>query len=187
MDRDRIGDLLAEQDWGDIQARLVKFARTRGAPADLAEDKAQEAIERVFAFNSEWDPERGELLPFLMSVVRMLLFKERRAGKRFVHHDHHAEEEEGEREHADPRAVGPERIEQADLHERRIVLLRARLERRGEKEALVVLDLALEGKDKPADIREATGWSDADVEKFRLRMQRAALQVAEDLAGEEVE
>jgi DNA-directed RNA polymerase specialized sigma24 family protein len=190
VEKDKISLELAKQDWQEIHARLIKFCRKRGTSRELAEDLTQQAITRVFAFDSEWDPTRyPAILPYLMGVVKMLLFKERRAGKRIVSHDHH-DDGDGDDKHgkdglADPRAPGPEKLEEADLHSRSIALLRARLEKRGQKEALRVLELALAGVETPADLALATGWSDAEVIMFRLRMRRAALEVAHDLADDD--
>jgi DNA-directed RNA polymerase specialized sigma24 family protein len=136
MDRARTTEALAKQDWEDIAARLVKFLKKRGASEALADDLTQQAFLRVFAFDSAWDPERHPvLLVYLMGVVKMLLFKERRGARRLVAHHHHDDDDDGKgaAEHADPRAFDEERVAAADLHSRRIGLLRARLGEREKK------------------------------------------------------
>jgi len=183
---DAVSRELAKQDWEEIHARLVKFLLGRKATEVMAEDIAQQAIERVFACDSEWDPERYPvLLTYLIGVARMLLFKERRAAKRFVTHDHHAEEDgDPLDEHRDERALGPDRIAETDLHARRLALLRTRLAARDDDEAIRVLELHIDGVERPAEIATATGWPVGKVNRARDRMQRTALQVAADLSGE---
>jgi DNA-directed RNA polymerase specialized sigma24 family protein len=188
MDRRGITELLEKQDWGDIAARLVKFLVKRGATPATADDLSQQAIKRVLAFESEWDPEtQPVLLSYLMGVARMLLFKHRREQKRLVAHDPHDDEDESPSQLADGRAHGEAHMAAMDLYERRIALLRERLLRRESDDAVRLLELKLQGIDKPAELVASTGWTAAAVTRALDRFDRAAQEVAQDLAGDEDE
>jgi DNA-directed RNA polymerase specialized sigma24 family protein len=188
MKEDRLHAELAKQDWKDIHARVMKYALNRGATYADAEDFTQRAIERVFAFDSEWDPENHPVLAmYLMGLVKTMLRDERRRVRRIAYHDHHADEDdEGFAEHEDPRAISGATVEENDLYVRRLALLRARLEKRDDPDAIRVLELWVdEGVELPTEIGEATGWPSARVSRARDRMQRAALEVARELEEDE--
>jgi len=190
MAKSRLTEALAAQDWSDIHARLVKFALNHGAPPATAKDVAQEVVARVFAFDSTWDPDaQPVVLKHLLNAVRTLLYNERRARKRLVSHDHHDDDGEltGGRDFADTGAVDESRFVEGDLQARRFERLAALLGRRGDTEALRVAELMVDGHDTPADLVAATGWSTQEVARARDRVQRAALEIARELGGEEDE
>src|SRR5690349_3411930 len=80
MDQSPLRPHLDRQDWGEIYLRLYDFAEHRCKSASQAKDLAQEAIGRVFAYDSGWDPAKEpNVLRYLMSVVNSLLANERRS------------------------------------------------------------------------------------------------------------
>ena len=185
MHEDKLRKLLDAQDWGTIYVRLNDFARHRARSAEKGRELAQKAITNVYAFDSNWDPEKEpELLKFLMSSVNSLLANERRtaAAKTTVSLEKVRHKAERVRDRS---ARTPDKLLATQLFERRMTALRARLAE--DADALRILDLAVEEIDTPKDIAAATDWPLERVNKARLRMQRHAERVAREIGRDEEE
>jgi DNA-directed RNA polymerase specialized sigma24 family protein len=185
-DDNPIRHLLDQQDWGDLYARLLDFATHRcpKSPA-LAKDLTQEAIARVFSYQSKWDPQKEpDLLRYLMSVVNTLRSNERTsaAALRTKSTTDRPVKRAAEAV-ADPNAFSEAKVADHDLFSRRLTLLAERLV--GDPEAHRLLELAVDGVDTPAEIRRITGWSAETVMSGRRRMLRAAAKVAQDLGSQD--
>jgi len=183
MNDNPIRHLLEKQDWGDLYARLLDFATHRCKPDALAKDVTQEAITRVFAYDSNWDPTKEpDLLRYLMSVVNSLLANERTsaAAKRTDSMSRKrplaAAEAVG-----DPQAFSETKAVENDLLTRRMTLLTERLV--GDAKATTMVELMVQGVDSPTEIRRLTGWTADEVMATRRRMLRAAALVARDLGS----
>lgn len=72
-------DLLENQPWKIIYPQLLNFAiwqaRIRGMDKHKGKDFAQSAIKRVFDGTRKWDPQRGDLLPYLKDTVKSIASK----------------------------------------------------------------------------------------------------------------
>lgn len=185
MDETTYRARLDEQDWGEVHARLLDFAAHRCGKKNEAQakDLAQQAIARVFAYDSKWDPEREpDLVRYLMSVVNSLLWNERtsHATRRRASLADPKTRRAAEGV-VDPRAFSEDAAAEQDLFARRLSLLRERMADDADVRAL--LDCLERGLDSPAEIRGATGWSANTLLAVRRRMQRAAALVARDLGG----
>ena len=77
---------LEKEDWGAIGKRLLAFAEwwagnyqwRRGGESDLAQGKTlvdviQEVILKTFSRERKWDPEKGELVPWLRDQVKSVI------------------------------------------------------------------------------------------------------------------
>jgi DNA-directed RNA polymerase specialized sigma24 family protein len=195
MDPKNVRALLDAQDWGDVYSRLFDFALKRcttktKVPQEIraeAKDLAQEAITRVFAYDSKWDPEKEpDLTRYLMSVVNSLRANERTsaASQRNISLGRKRTKAAAEAV-ADTHALPEEVVVNTDLFARRIELLNERLV--GDADALRLFELMTSGLDKPADLRKATKWSANELMAVRRRVLRAAATVARDIGGGEHE
>ena len=175
---DALLDRLRQQDWSDLYPRLFAYAKSRAGSTDDARDLAQSAITRLFAFDSKWDPEKQpDVFSFLTSVVNSLAYNARkRVAARNLSIDDGAIGQETAARLADPNLSPDDAQAIHELYARRLERLRARLA--DDPDAARLLELSLEGHDKPADLRERTGLSDHALLAARKRMQRAALAVA---------
>ncbi len=197
MDGTKVRALLDAQDWSDLHARLYAFALARCASRTKAQvevraqakDLVQEAIARVYAAESKWDPDaEPNLQRYLMSVINGLLSNERSraAAKRNVSLSKEAPRGGKCSEAvADARALPEEVVVKTDLFARRLALLEERLA--GDADARRLLELMVSGMDSPADLRKATKWSANDLMATRRRMLRSAALVARAIGGAEDE
>jgi DNA-directed RNA polymerase specialized sigma24 family protein len=186
MDEKTYRARLDAQDWGDVHARLLDFAGHRCGKRNKAQaqDLAQQAIARVYAYDSKWDPEKEpDLVRYLMSVVNSLLWNERtsHAAQKSVS----IEQKKTQRaamQVADPQAWNADTAAENDLFNRRLTLLRERMA--DDAHVLTLIDCTSRGLDSPDEIRAATGWSANTLLAVRRRMQRAAALVARDIGGD---
>ena len=175
--------LLDRQDWSDVYARLVAFASHRAGSPALGKDLAQEAITRVYAYESKWDPEKDpDLVRYLMSVVNSLLANERTsaAGRRTSSIEPKRTQRAAMKV-SDPQAVSEDKLADTDLFARRLALLTERMA--GDAYVLCLIALMVEGVDTPAEIRKRTRWSAEETAATRKRMLRSAATVARDIGG----
>jgi DNA-directed RNA polymerase specialized sigma24 family protein len=183
MAKDPLRERLDAQKWGDIYPRLVDFATHRSGSKARGEDLAHQAIARVYAYDSKWDPEKEpKLLRYLMSVVNSVLANERKsaAERKNLSMEAHPKRLAKMK---DERAPSADRIVDNDLYARRIALLQQMLAK--DAEATLLLELTLVGHDTPADQVRETGWLEARVLAARKRMHRAAEMAARELPGDE--
>lgn len=175
---DPLRDKLRQQDWNDLYLRLYTFAKRRTQSTDDARDLAQSAITRLFAFDSKWDPQKQpDVFSFLTSVVNSLAYNARKnAASRNLSIDDGAAGQEMAARLADPNLTPEDAQSIHDIYARRLERLRARLA--DDPDAARLLELTLEGADKPAELKRVTGMSDDKLQAVRKRMQRAALHVA---------
>jgi|GEM_PF-4083009 len=72
-------DLLENQPWKVLYPKLLRFAiwqaRIHGMDEHKGKDFAQSAIKRVFDGTRKWDPQRGDLLPYLKDTVKSIASK----------------------------------------------------------------------------------------------------------------
>jgi DNA-directed RNA polymerase specialized sigma24 family protein len=185
MDETTYRARLDEQDWGELHARLLDFAEHRCGPKRLAlaKDLAQQAILRVYAYDSTWDPEKEpDLLRYLMGVVNSLLWNERTsyAARKVASVGDDATRRAAERV-ADERGWSADTAAGHDLLSRRLSLLRERMA--DDPNVLGLLGALEQGLETPEEIRAATGCSAHTLLAVRRRMLRAAALVARDLGG----
>jgi DNA-directed RNA polymerase specialized sigma24 family protein len=184
MDETTYRARLDSQDWGDVHARLLEFALARCGKKheSLADDLAQQAIARVYAYDSKWDPEQEpDLVRYLMSVVNSLLWNHRtsHATQRSASLTEDSVRRAAERV-ADPSAFSEDAAVEHDLFSRRLALLRERMA--DDPHALALLAALEQGLEPPA-IRASTGWPASKLLAVRRRVLRAAGLVARDLGG----
>jgi DNA-directed RNA polymerase specialized sigma24 family protein len=175
--------LLDQQDWSDVSARLVAFASYRAGSPALGKDLAQEAVTRVYAYESKWDPKKDpDLARYLMSVVNSLLANERSsaAGQRTSSIETKRVQRAAMKV-SDPQAVSEDKLADTDLFTRRLTLLTERMA--GDADVLRLIELMVEGVDTPVEIRKRTGWSAEVTAAARKRMLRGAAVVARDIGG----
>jgi DNA-directed RNA polymerase specialized sigma24 family protein len=170
---------LDAEDWNASYARLRAFAAHRCRSDALGEDLAQEAMARIYAPDCAWDPAKEpNVVRYLMSVVNSL---------RANHRTSAAEQRNVSTEKAtkatarvrDDAALADDVLSREQIHTRRLALLRARLA--DDAPATRVLELALDGVDAPAEIARMTEWTPKAVAAARLRVQRHAAAVAEEV------
>jgi DNA-directed RNA polymerase specialized sigma24 family protein len=187
MDHAAIRALLDKQDWADIHARVLDFATARcGKHAKAqAKDLTQEAIARVHAFDSKWDPAKEpDLARYLMSVVNSLRANDLTSyASQNTTSMHTKRGQKAVAPVADDQAWNESRAASDDLFHRRMTLLRER--KVDDADVLTLLDLLEQGVASCDDVGRATGWSKTRFETTRKRMLRAAALVARDLGGDD--
>jgi DNA-directed RNA polymerase specialized sigma24 family protein len=172
---------LQRADWRAIGLRLTAHAAwraanlhwRRGDPVLLAggktaEDIAMEVIEKVLAGERRWDPERGELLPYMCGVADSLVS--------------HLAESHDNRTYAeldpdvDYAATPP--ADAATSDSQRINDLRALLRREGQLDLLEVIDaVTLHCDPTPQALAESLRTSTADINNRLKRLRRRALRM----------
>ena len=166
---------LAGQDWEQIGKRLTLFAHRRlwSIGVDdvaLAQDLAQEAISRLFDPNyAGWDQARQPvLLEFLGSVVNGLISNLRKKRRR---RGAHLPLEGPGRPHLACECAGAEtRVSQADELTRIWALLQQELQ--GDPLAVQVLELTIEGCERPRHQAAALGVDVERIYQARRRLRR---------------
>ncbi len=182
-------DLLRNQEWAKISARLSAYAfkRIRGRSWQLAEELAQEAIAQAWAKKDGWDPAKEPLLKYLAKKVIGLASNEykrkRNSFERLAYRDYDEEDVE------DPINQFPSDADPPDelLHRKRVAAeFRDRLTKRlaAKPIALEVITLMEEGITTPLAQRAATAHSIEEIRDARRQIFYHVAILAKELSLE---
>jgi len=172
-------ELLQEQDWSAVQAKLTLFAhgRTRKRSWHLAEDLAQTAIGDLLARPESWEPEKEPLLKHLAKRVIGLAANEwhsKRSSLEVLCDMGGADAPDAEQ--------GEDALEDV-LDRRRIAAdFRARLDARVAKDEdgpLVVALMAEHGLSSAASLAKASGLDKGRMREARREVARVKTVLAE--------
>jgi len=177
---------LQRVDWRAIGVRLTAHAAWRAAnlhwrrgdplllaAGKTAEDIAMEVIEKVLAGERRWEPERGELLPYLCGVADSLVS--------------HLADSHDNRTYAelDPEVdyPGPPQVDAGASDTRRINDLRRLLRSERQTDLLEVIDaVTLHCDPTPKALADALRTSTADINNRLKRLRRRAMRMLNDAA-----
>ena len=200
---------LQEADWSAIGKQLAAYATWRaqnfawrtGDHEDLAlglqgVDIAQMAIKKVLTGERAWNPERGNLLPYLKGVVDSLMSHMADSPDNTVQ-TRLAEDEEGKEllDHAEFHAARNDdfgllsahqrsRGTNSDVENERVAKLFAAVQ--GEDDLMAVLDVVMSsGETKPAHIAAELGIEVTEVNNRLKRLRRAAMNIKRPSSGED--
>lgn len=200
---------LEEADWKAIGKQLAahatwkaqNFAWRTGDHENLAAglqgvDIAQIAIEKVLTDKRGWDPQRGDLLPYLKGVVDSLMSHMADSLDNTVQ-TRLAEDEEGKDlpDRAEFQAVRHDDFGLLSAHQRsrgtnsdvenvRVAKLFAAVQ--GEDGLMTVLDVVMSsGETKPAEIAAELGIEVTEVNNRLKRLRRAAMNTKPPSSGED--
>jgi DNA-directed RNA polymerase specialized sigma24 family protein len=168
---------IARADWASVMARLHRYGRSRGATDANAQDAAQAAVTQLLEGRTAWNPAEGpDLLLHLMRAVRTLLKDARQSAQsRYetpaVDIDRKAAPPPGE-------PVVAREARESDA------LARLRHALREDAEALTVLDLTVEGVEKPAEQAARLGIPVGKVYDARDRIGRQVRRIRHEMADE---
>lgn len=199
---------LQEADWKAIGKQLAAYATWKaqnfawrsGNHKDLAcglqgVDIAQIAIEKVITGERAWNPERGELLPYLKGVVDSLMshmadsldnslqtrFSEDKEEKELLDHTDFqaARHDDFGLLSADQRRQGAD----SDGENERVAELFAAVE--GKDDLMAVLDVMMSsGETKPAEIAAELGLEVTEVYNRLKRLRQTAWDIKRQAVGE---
>jgi hypothetical protein len=177
-------ELLREQDWGTIQAKLTAFAHRRVQKRSwhLAQDLAQTAIGDLIARPQSWDPEKEPLLKHLAKRVIGLAANEwhrKRSSLEVLFGNI------GDDDGPDATADG-DSLEEV-LDRRRVAArFRARLESAlaGDEDAAIVVTSMAEGAETPLAIAKESGLPFERIREARRRIFYQAKLIAEEMSDE---
>jgi DNA-directed RNA polymerase specialized sigma24 family protein len=202
-------DKLCQQDWGEIGKELLAFAHIRASNYDwyssgsdhlaegkTCEDVVQEVIVKTFTGQRKWDPNKGELLPWLRdqikSILDALVWSAAHRHETPISEDHGAE---GSRER--PRnttsyaeqpftgqALSPEKclLEKGEMQkaDRKIERLFEEIEEDPELEEVLIA--IMDGcEPKPRYLAAELGVRVSEIYNRMKRLRRRALAIREDL------
>ncbi len=200
---------LEEADWKAVGKQLAahatwkaqNFAWRTGDHEDLAlglqgVDIAQIAIEKVLTGERAWNPERGDLLPYLKGVVDSLMSHMDDSLDNTVQ-TRLAEDEEGKEllDRAEFQAVRHDdfgllsahqrsRGTNSDVENERVANLFAAVQ--GEEDLMAVLDVVMSsGETKPGEIAAELGIEVTKVNNRLKRLRRAAMNIKRPSSGED--
>lgn len=200
---------LHEADWKAIGKELVahaiwkaqNFAWRTGDHKNLAlglqgRDIAQMAIEKVLTGKRAWNPERGDLLPYLKGVVDSLMSHYADSLDNTIQ-ARLAEDEEGKEllDHAEFHAARNDDFGLLSAHQRsrgtnsdvdneRVANLFAAVQ--GEDDLMAVLDVVMSsGETKPAEIAAELGIEVTKVNNRLKRLRRTAMNIKRPSSGED--
>jgi DNA-directed RNA polymerase specialized sigma24 family protein len=166
----------ARLDWVDLVPRLERIARKKGASVDDAVDLVQAAATTLLAGETSWDPAKDPTArQFLAgSVVGALANARRSARARYESPDGLLDEA--------PHAAEDTTAAAAKEAEASAAIARLREALAQDPTALAVVDLVIEGVDKPADQASRLGLPVTAIYDARERITRQTRRLAKERA-----